>query len=134
MTTEKEITQVAMKAGESMIIHADGNPAQVMAMGVAAAVAVFCRWNRLRRILWCRLLEWFDGCRTFPDNERYRKVLSQLPETFDIILHPNNWSFYYTDEIGGLENMMGNHLSDFSTTETKQLSFFKRIAPVKKMT
>jgi len=31
---------VALKAGEEMLIHAEGNPAQVVAVGVAAAVVV----------------------------------------------------------------------------------------------
>ena len=45
MTTERDIIQVALKAGEAMIVHAEGNPAQVVAMGVAAAVVVLAVGN-----------------------------------------------------------------------------------------
>jgi hypothetical protein len=40
MTTEESIIEVALKAGESILVHAEGNPAQVVAVGVAAAAVV----------------------------------------------------------------------------------------------
>jgi hypothetical protein len=40
MSNEESIIEVALKAGEEMLIHAEGNPAQVVAVGVAAAVVV----------------------------------------------------------------------------------------------
>lgn len=40
MTSEESILDVAFKAGENMLIHAEGNPAQVVAVGAAAAVVV----------------------------------------------------------------------------------------------
>ena len=40
MTSEESILDVAFKAGENMLIHAQGGPAQVVAVGVAAGVVV----------------------------------------------------------------------------------------------
>jgi hypothetical protein len=40
MSREENIIEVAMKAGEAILVHAEGNPAQIVAMGVAAAAAV----------------------------------------------------------------------------------------------
>lgn len=40
MTTTEDVLDVALKAGESVLVHAEGNPAQVVAWGVAAAAVV----------------------------------------------------------------------------------------------
>ena len=46
MATERDIIQVALEAGEELIVHAEGNPAQVVAMGVAAHHSDFLRCHR----------------------------------------------------------------------------------------
>jgi len=52
---------VALEAGEEMIVHAEGNSAQIVAMGVAAAVVVLAVGIGLgARRCADRLLEWFD--------------------------------------------------------------------------
>jgi len=40
MTSEDSIIEIALKAGEEILVHAEGNPAQVVAVGVAAAAVV----------------------------------------------------------------------------------------------
>jgi len=40
MSNEESIIEVALKAGESILVHAEGSPAQVVAVGVAAGVVV----------------------------------------------------------------------------------------------
>ena len=62
MTTEQGVIQVALKAGKEIIVHAEGNPAQVVAVGVAAAavvVAVGISYGAYRGAE--SLLGWFDG-------------------------------------------------------------------------
>jgi len=46
MAMERDIIQVALEAGEELIVHAEGNPAQVVAMGVAAHHSDFLRCHR----------------------------------------------------------------------------------------
>lgn len=59
----ESIIEVALKAGESILVNAEGNPAQVVAVGVAAAaiiVAVGVGYGAYCGTV--RLLEWvFDG-------------------------------------------------------------------------
>jgi hypothetical protein len=40
MSNEESIIGVALKAGEELLVYAEGNPAQVVAVGVAAAAVV----------------------------------------------------------------------------------------------
>ncbi len=39
MSTEKDVIQVALEAGQRVMLHAQGDPAKTLAYGVAAAVA-----------------------------------------------------------------------------------------------
>jgi hypothetical protein len=63
MISDESIIGVALKAGEELLVYAEGNPAQTVAVGVAAAavvVAVGVGYGA-----YCgaeKLLEWvFDG-------------------------------------------------------------------------
>jgi hypothetical protein len=40
MSDEESIIGVALKAGQELLVYAEGNPAQVVAVGVAAAAVV----------------------------------------------------------------------------------------------
>jgi len=40
VTMKNDVIEVALKAGEAMLVHAQGSPAQVVAVGVAAAAVV----------------------------------------------------------------------------------------------
>jgi len=40
VSTEESIIEIALKAGEAILVHAEGSPAQVVAVGVAAAAVV----------------------------------------------------------------------------------------------
>ena len=63
MSNEDSVIEVALKAGESILVHAEGSPAQMVAAGVAAAAVVLA--VGIGYGAYCggeRLLGWmFDG-------------------------------------------------------------------------
>jgi len=63
MANDEKILDVALKAGESILVHAEGNPAQVVAVGVAAAAVVVAVGVGYGAYCGCeKLLGWvFDG-------------------------------------------------------------------------
>jgi len=42
MAKEQDVIKVAAEVGKGIAVHAKGNPAQVVAVGAAAGIAVIC--------------------------------------------------------------------------------------------